>query len=285
MRIVVVGGKGMLGREICATYEGDHQIIPLDIEEIDVTKRKETVETITSFQPDLIINSAVIVDVDLCDRDPDLAWNVNAIGAQNIAVASAKCDSDLIYISTDYVFDGTASIDYLEYDQVNPINQYGKSKLYGEILSQQVCQRLYIIRSSWLFGHSPKGYISRILKQYQSGTVRMATDQLEAPTYTAHLARALQPLWESKCYGVYHISGGRGCTREEFACAVIDGAGLTATIDRIPDAEAIAGRNSRRPQRIVLSVDLYQRVCGQLPSWEEGIVEYFARDPYQGTVS
>lgn len=275
----------MLGREICATYQHDQEVISLDIDEIDVTKREQTVATLRDMNPDIIVNSAVIVDVDLCDREPNLAWEVNAIGAQNIAVAAAECGSQLVYISTDYVFDGVTTNDYREYDPTNPINHYGKSKLYGEILSHRVCQRLYVVRSSWLFGHSPRGYIARILAQAGAGAVRMAADQLEAPTYTAHLARALRPLWESGCYGVYHVSGGRGCTRKEFARAVIKGAGIDAPMETMPDAEAAAKRSSQRPKRVVLGTTLYQQVCGALPTWEEGIAEYFQRQPYRAVPS
>jgi len=202
--------------------------------------------------------------------------------AQNVALAAADCNSQLIYISTDYVFDGESARDYAEYDYANPINHYGKSKYYGEMMSARLCQRLYVVRSSWLFGHSERGYIARILAQHEQGVVRMADDQLEAPTYTAHLAAALERLWQSECYGVYHISGGRGCTRIEFARGVLTAAGLNTAVEAADRAAVLAKRVARRPARVVLDCMLYQEVCATaLPTWEEGIKEYFRREPYR----
>ena len=265
----------MLGREICAYFSAEHEVLALDIKEIDIRDRQRTLALLGQHDLDLIINSAVMVDVDACERQPQLAWQVNALGAQNVALAAARTNATLIYISTDYVFDGTSTHDYREYDTTNPINVYGSSKLYGEILSRNLCRKLYIVRSSWLFGESPANYVARILRAAHTGPVAMSDDQLEAPTYTRHLAQALQHLLHSGCYGTYHFTGGDGCTRVEFAQAVLQEAGVKVAVKVMPPSEAIKKRIASRPHRIVLDTTLYRMTtAAEVPSWRIGIQEY-----------
>ena len=269
----------MLGRELVRSF-AEHQVDALDIDEIDISQRAATLEILESINPDLIINSAVLVDVDRCEEQPKAAWKVNALGAQNVALAAARCNAALVYISTDYVFDGAATHDYAEHHPVNPINHYGRSKLYGELLSRNLCRKLYVVRSSWLFGHSSTSYVARILRQAKEGGVQMPDDQLEAPTYSCHLAQGLLPLVNSGCYGIYHYSGGEGCTRMAFARAVLEQAGLNTELQLLPADAAAKKRVAARPRRIVLDCTLYRMAIAPLPSWQEGIREYFMKQPY-----
>ena len=155
MRIAIIGAKGMLGRELCRILGRQHEILAWDIDEIDITDRAKTMDLLSAECPELIINSAVFVNLEGCEENPDKAWRINAVGAQNLALAAQWIDSALVYISTDYIFDGQSDGDYDEVAQPNPLNHYGRSKLAGERFSLQINPRTYSVRTAWLFGHAP----------------------------------------------------------------------------------------------------------------------------------
>ncbi len=278
MKITIIGAKGMLGSELSRVLGSTHDVVTLDIEEIDITDRSQTYEVLKEIKPELIVNSAVFIDVELCETQPDRAWMVNAVGSQNVALAARKLESRVVYISSDYIFDGNTTTDYDEVSLPNPINQYGRSKLAGELLTLQNCARTYIVRTSWLFGHRRDNYVDRVLQQAdKNGVVRMAEDQLEAPTYTGHLAQASAHLIETGAYGIYNISGGEGCTRAEFAKYVLECAGRSEVVEVIDTSQI--KRAAKRPARVVLDCRLYRLVTGKsLPSWREGVKAYLARE-------
>ena len=134
MNIAIIGARGMFGRDLCRVLKHKHTLLAWDIEEIDITDRDRTIECLAAEAPDVIINAAAFVDLEGCEANPDVAWRVNAVGAQNLALAAAGIDSELVYISSDYIFDGTSPLDYDETAVPNPLNHYGKSKLAGEKL-------------------------------------------------------------------------------------------------------------------------------------------------------
>jgi dTDP-4-dehydrorhamnose reductase len=277
MKIAIIGAKGMLGRELCQALGRQHDLLAWDIEEIDITNRSRTLERLSVERPDLIINSAVYVDLEGCEANPDKAWLINAVGAQNLALAAQQAHSALLYISTDYIFDGQTEVDYDEVAQPNPLNQYGRSKLAGEQFSLQLCPRTYVIRTAWLFGHAPNNYVERVLKAADKvGVVRMPVDQLESPTYTGHLAEAILRLIATGAYGVYHVTSLGACTRADFARFVLQAAGRSEPVEAV-DA-ATAKRFAQRPSRVVLDCRLFQLVTGHpLPHWQQGVKEYLER--------
>ena len=123
-----------------------------------------TLERLNAERPELVVNAAVFVDLEGCEADPGKAWRINAVGAQNLASAAQQVGGSLLYISTDYIFDGKSETDYDEVSLPNPLNQYGRSKLAGERLSLQICSRTYVVRTAWLFGHAPNNYVERVLQ-------------------------------------------------------------------------------------------------------------------------
>jgi dTDP-4-dehydrorhamnose reductase len=267
----------MLGRDLVRVLGKQHQILAWDIEEIDITDRLRTLELLSVERPDLIVNSAVYVDLEGCESNPDKAWRINAVGAQNLALAAQKLNSVLVYLSTDYIFDGQTDRDYDEVAHPNPLNQYGRSKLAGERLSLQLCPRTYVVRTAWLFGHAPNNYVERVLKAAdREGVVRMTADQLESPTYTGHLAEAILNLINSGAYGIYHVTSLGACTRADFARLVLHAAGRSEPVEVVDPATA--KRLAQRPARVVLDCRLYQLVTGQaLPHWQEGVRAYLAQ--------
>ncbi len=277
MKIAVIGAKGMLGSELCGALSPSHQVIPWDIDEIDITNRPATLDKLKTLEPDVILNAAALVDVEVCEKQADAAWKVNAVGSQNLALAASAVGADYLLISTDYVFDGAAREDYDEFASPCPVNQYGKSKLAGERLAAGIWPRTYIVRTAWLFGHRPKNYVERVLAAAdKEGVVRMPQDQLESPTYTVHLAQAVRDLLATGAYGTYNVTSLGACTRLEFARYVLSAAGRSAELEAL-DAAKIA-RVARRPGRTVLDCRLYQLVTGHaLPEWRKGVDEYLSR--------
>ena len=276
MKVAVIGAKGMLGSELCRALAPSHTVVPWDVDEIDITRREATLDRLKGLQPDFILNAAALVDVEVCEKQPDAAWKVNAVGSQNLALAARELDCGYLLISTDYVFDGAASADYDEFSPPNPVNQYGKSKLAGERLAAGIWPRTYIVRTAWLFGHRPKNYVDRVLTAAdKDGVVRMLEDQVESPTYTVHLAEAISHLIPTGAYGTYNITSIGACTRLEFARYVLSAAGRSARVEKL-DAGKVA-RVARRPERTVLDCRLYRLVTGQeLPAWKTGIDEYLS---------
>ena len=263
----------MLGSELTRVLAREHEVIAWDIDEIDITDRAGTLARVTPLDPTLIVNAAALVDVEACEKQPDAAWKVNAVGSQNLALAARALSAAYLLVSTDYVFDGTARKDYDEFSSTNPINQYGKSKLAGERLATAIWPMTYIVRTSWLFGHRPKNYVERVLTAAdKDGVVRMAEDQLESPTYVPHVASAIRALILTGAYGTYHATSLGACTRLEFARYVLSKAGRAVPLEKLEGAVA---RAARRPGRTVLDCRLFRLVTGhELPSWQSGVDEY-----------
>jgi dTDP-4-dehydrorhamnose reductase len=271
----------MLGVEFCRLLASDHQLLAWDVDEIDITDRHRTLDLLNAERPELIINSAAFVDLEGCEANPDMAWRINAVGAQNLALAAAQVGSALVYISTDYIFDGRSETDYDEVSAPNPLNQYGRSKLAGERLSLQICPRTYAVRTAWLFGHAPGNYVERVLKAAENdGVVRMPVDQIESPTYTRHLAQAVLHLIRTGAYGVYNVTSVGACTRAAFAQFVLGQVGRSEPVEIVEPASL--KRFAQRPNRTVLDCRLYQLVTGgSLPQWQQGVQDYLAhaREP------
>jgi len=278
MRIAIIGAHGMLGHDLYRVLEHDHELLAWDIDEIDITDRDRTIEALANERPELIVNAAAFVDMEGCEANTDVAWRVNAVGAQNLALASAGIDSELVYISSDYIFDGTSAVDYDETAVPNPLNQYGKSKLAGEQLSLQNCHRTYSLRTAWLFGHAENNYVQRVLTAAdREGVVRMPADQLESPTYTIHLADAISRLITTHAYGVYNLTSIGACTRYEFAECVLKEASRSERVELV-DPKTIQ-RTTPRPARSVLDCRLFQLVTGhELNPWRQGVRDYFSNE-------
>jgi dTDP-4-dehydrorhamnose reductase len=275
MRITVIGSQGMLGRDLVNWLGDHHEVTGLDIDEIDIREREGTAARIAALRPQLIINAAACVDVESCERQPDRAFRVNALGSQNLAIAAERSDADYLYFSSDYVFDGRSGCDYDELAPPCPVNQYGRSKLAGEVLARQICRRTYIVRTAWLIGHREGNYVERVLDMADhDGIVRMATDQLESPTYTLHLAEAVDKLCRTGAYGTYHITSAGACTRLEFAAFVLETAGRREAVEELEDARL--KRQANRPCRTVLDCRLFELVSSHaMAHWREGIQDYF----------
>jgi dTDP-4-dehydrorhamnose reductase len=284
MKIAVIGANGQLGTDLCKNLS-NYEVIPLlhkDIEVTDITSVKRALE---KHKPDAIINTAAFVRVDDCETEPDKAFQVNTLGARNVAVVAQELGAKLVHISTDYVFGGEAepqTAPYTEFDTPVPLNIYGKSMLAGENFVQHLCTRYFIVRTSALFGTTGargKGgnFVETIIKlAKERHELRVVNDQVCSPTYTLDLARKIAQLVSTQYYGIFHITNSGACSWHEFAREILKLAGLNTPVTLITSAEY--PQKARRPNNAAL--DNYQlRLLGMadLRSWREALEDYMKR--------
>lgn len=208
MKVMITGAKGMLGQDLCPTLEDlGCFLIETDIDTLDITKKDDVENFVKENHPDLIIHLAAYTNVDKAEEEEEKAELINFKGTENLAIAASKIDVPIIYISTDYVFDGTKDSPYLPSDTPNPINVYGKTKLMGEKAVQKYCKKYYIARTSWLYGMFGKNFVDTMLSLKDKEELKVVDDQTGTPTWTMDLASAIMKLLNEP-YGIYHLSGG-----------------------------------------------------------------------------
>lgn len=288
LRALVTGANGMLGTDLCAELRTrGHAVIAAGRRDgllpLDVTDAAATRAVAEAHQPDVIFHCAAWTDVDGAERDPDGAYRVNAWGAWSVAAAAASVGALLVYVSTDFVFDGEKGSPYAEWDAVNPVGVYGASKEAGERYVRQLLpERHVIVRTSWLFGAHGKNFVSTIQRLAASRPeVPVVADQIGCPTHTTDLARKLVELAQDPLPGTYHVCGAGQCSWYEFARAIVQKSGLSARVVPITAAEYAARFNSptRRPAYSVLrrwALEMRGR-DGDMPGWEIALDHYLAR--------
>ena len=223
MRIFITGCKGQLGRALYAAL-AEHTLSGCDLPELDVTDRVAIGAAISDFAPGVVIHAAAWTDVDGCARDPGQAYRANALGTQNVALACAACDAAMVYISTNEVFDGTATEPYREWDSLHPINPYARSKVAGEWFVRHLLNRFYVARTSWLYAAGGRNFSNphRIIQLAdERGALKVVTDEIANPTYAPDLADAIAALVHTSAYGVYHMTNTGYCSRHDFVREVL----------------------------------------------------------------
>lgn len=275
MRIAITGAKGQLGRQLMAAFAG-HELWGIDLPEEDIT-RPETSDRLAAWRPELVIHAAAYTDVDGCEKDPELAFRVNAFGTQNVALAAQRAAATMLHISTNEVFDGTRRDLYREWDLPNPMSVYARSKAAGEqIVRDLLGGRFYIVRIAWLFGPGGTNFVTKILAAAaQSAALRVAADEFGNPTYAPDLAAAIVRLVATGHYGVYHLTNAGFCSRYEWARAIMRLAGR----DDLPIAPILAAdwpRPSRPPLHAVLANTAAAGLGIALRPWPEALADYMA---------
>lgn len=277
MRVMVSGAKGMLGSDLCEILSSEFDVLGVDIDDFDIADEEATLKSVTQISPEIIIHLAAYTDVEGSEINPGKAFLVNAVGTFNMARAARKVDAYLVYLSTDYVFDGSKSEPYIETDAVNPINTYGLSKAYGEMYVSRLVERNLIVRTSWLFGPNGVNFVDKIIDQAESGRkLKVVNDQYGCPTYTMHLALALKEAIRRRVEGILHMAGCGQTTWFELAQAILDLAGIDAEIQ--PVASHMYPARARRPRNSALSsMVLAHFGLRELPKWQDGLKEHLRR--------
>lgn len=222
MRILITGAGGQLGRDLMQVLRDDHELAAMTRRELDVTDEKAVLSAVADFRPDTIIHAAAYTQVDLAESQIDEAYRINSYGSRNVAIAARQAGAKLVYVSTDYVFDGKKGSPYNEKDRPNPLSVYGHSKLHGEKFVQLICDRYFIVRTSWLYGAYGSNFVTKVLAlAEQKNELSMVSDQFGSPTYTHDLAVFVEQLIETDRYGLYHASNRGSCSRYEFAREIL----------------------------------------------------------------
>jgi dTDP-4-dehydrorhamnose reductase len=276
MRIFITGHKGQLGSALRQAFAG-HDLALADLPELDITNPIQIVQAIADFRPDLVLHPAAYTDTAGCQRNPDLAYRVNALGTRNVALGCQRSGAALLYISTNEVFDGRKTEPYLEWEPANPLNVYGRSKQAGEWYVQSLLQRYYIVRIAWLYG-GPNSFVTKTLQWAQAGReLRMVTDEVATPTYVCDLAPAIVALVGQPVYGVYHFTNAGQCSRYEWAQRILALAGRT-------DVNLVPARLADFPDAVPKpAYSVLRNFCGAdlgitLRPWEEALEESFRHD-------
>jgi dTDP-4-dehydrorhamnose reductase len=273
VRILIIGANGMLGRDILRQWP-DEELIAADVQDADIRNREQVRQLLARAKPDWIILTAAYTDVDGAENKPELAHDVNAKGAENVARAAREFGVRLFYISTDYVFDGASSRPYETSDPVHPLSVYGASKAAGESAVQKYADQWCIGRTSWLFGALGASFPEKILQAAATRTeLKVVADHVGSPTFTRDLATAILALVRADARGIVHITNAGSCSWMEFAAEVLRQAGRDS-VRVLPITTAEAGRLAQRPLFSILSpASLHARGI-YLRNWKDALAVY-----------
>ena len=271
MRVLITGVKGQLGVELARALAGCGDVIGRDLPEFDITG-PACAGAVAELEPDWVVHAAAVTDVDGCERDPALAMAVNGEGTRRVAEGCRRAGAGLVYISTDYVFDGLKGSAYLEADAPTPLSAYGRSKLEGERAVQKIAPRWAIVRTAWLYGVDGKNFVKTIVAKAAAGEeLRVVDDQIGSPTYARDLAEALAALLSRGLTGVYHLTNGGSCSWFEFAREILREGGFAAT-SVLPIGSRELDRLARRPAYSVLTNRAWERAgLSGLRPWPQAL--------------
>lgn len=290
MKILITGAAGQLGHELRRTLAQGSGLGPIsgkyveaeitcvDVEQLDIADTRAVDAFFKNRGFDVVFNCAAYTNVDGCETKPDQAFLVNALGARNLALAAEHYGAKLVHVSTDYVFAGDAQAPYCEWDLPCPQSVYGKSKYLGEQYVRDFCSRYFIVRTSWLYGHRGGNFVRTMVRlACENGGVRVVNDQRGNPTYAADLAYHLLKLAVTQEYGIYHCTGKGECSWYEFACKIIEFAGIDAVVSPCTSEEFKSP--TKRPAYSCLDHPMLRCTVGdEMRDWQEALRSFFAND-------
>lgn len=254
-------------------HPGKYEIVETDLHNLDITNQSQVLNLLDFERPQVVINCAAYTNVDACEADELNAFRVNAIGAQNLSVGAMKIGAGIVQVSTDYVFDGKASIPRKEFDEISPVSCYGRSKALGERLVRETNPRHYIVRTAWLYGDG-NNFVRTMLKlAVVRDEIQVVADQTGSPTSTVDLARAIISLIRTENFGTYHATCEGFCSWYDFSRKIFEMKGLKVKVSPITTEQL--NRPAPRPKYSVL--DNYMLKLLSLNSfrhWEEALEEY-----------
>lgn len=284
MKILITGSKGQLGSQIIHMINKGKseigeipsqyitaEVVGVDMEDLDITNLDQVQDFMSKFKPNIVINAAAYTNVDACENNEDIAFKVNALGARNLAISSEKVGAKIIHISTDYVFKGDGNVPYREYDITSPVSVYGKTKLAGENFVREFSKKYFILRTSWLYGYYGNNFVKTILKAgMEKGHLDVVNDQRGNPTNAEDLSHHILKLALSEEYGTYHCTAIGECSWYDFACKIIEYAGVKCTVS--PMTSDKLTRAAKRPSYSSLDNMMLRCTVGdEMREWQESL--------------
>lgn len=272
-RVLITGGTGQLGSALCDLYAEGAVVSAPSRAEFDLTDVLSARQAFQDFRPSLVIHAGAATNVDACETEPAEAFRVNALSTRHLAQLAALHDIPLVYVSTNYVFDGAKEGAYFEWDATRPINVYGWSKLGGELEVERHARRYTIVRTARLYGHGAghRNFVRTMLRQaeHAGSALRVVADQVAQPTYASDLAAAIRSLVATRDYGHYHLTNTGACSWYEWAVEIFRLAGRDVTIEPIAGAEF--PRPAAPPRNGVLANVAAASLGITLPDWRDGL--------------
>jgi len=285
MKILITGAKGQLGCEIAKCFErgytelGVPEVLKeknnvrlIDIDELDISDIEEVKALLLEEKYDAVINCAAYTNVNKCETERELAFQANAIGPRNLAIAAELIGAKLVHISTDYVFRGDGSVPYVEWDICNPQSVYGKTKYLGEEYVKQFSEKYFIVRTSWLYGYYGANFVKTMRKiASEKGACRVVSDQRGNPTNAADLAHHILKLLTTDEYGIYHGTGSGECSWYEFTEKIVEFSGIDATVSPCTTEEYPTP--AKRPAYSSLENMMFKSTVGdEFRPWQEALL-------------
>ena len=273
MRIAITGGLGQLGRSLSQVL-ANHELLIIDLPELDITDGSSVMDCLKQWQPDLVIHCAAYTDVDGCARNPELAYQVNALGTQNVALACKAAGAAMVHLSTNEVFAGDDPGGYQEWRPLGPINAYGRSKAAAEYFVSHIMARFFIVRTAWLYAPGGRNFIHAIIEKAREGKpLKVVVDEIGNPTYVVDLAGAIHDLIASEQYGAYHFTNSGSCSRWAFAQEILKLSDLEH-VPVIPTLSSNYKRASTPPLYGALINEAGAANGITLRPWSEALAEY-----------
>ena len=275
LKVWIAGANGQIGRALNDVLDPMQiETLNTDLDELDITDTDEVINFGSINRPDVIINCAAVTDTDLCEKNPEHAYRVNALGARNLSIVARKCGAKIVQLSTDDVFDGKSKKPYTEFDDTNPLTVYGRSKRAGENYVKEFTHKHFIIRSNWVYGKGGNNFVNRVLETAEKGqALSVASDQFGSPTSAKDLARMILYLIDTNEYGTYHVTCSGVCNRYEFATEILRLAGKEIELRSVPTEQS--DLSSVRPPYAVLDNFILRIIeVYDMPDWKASLKEY-----------
>lgn len=275
MKVLVTGVKGQLGYDVAGELaKRGTEVVGVDVDEMDITDEAAVQRVILGAAPDAVIHCAAYTAVDAAEDNEEMCRRVNADGTRYIANVCKELDIKMLYISTDYVFDGQGTRPWEPDDERNPLSVYGQTKYEGELAVQNALDKYFIVRITWTFGVNGKNFVKTMLRLAENGSsIRVVNDQYGSPTATADLAVLLSDMIETEKYGIYHATNEGICTWYEFTCEIFRQAGID--IEVVPVTTEEYNAKAKRPANSRMSKDkLDANGFRRLPPWQDALRRY-----------
>lgn len=275
LKFMVTGANGQLGYDVIKQLkELKLNAIGTDSDDMDITKKEAVEAKILTEKPDIIIHCAAYTEVDKAEDEKDICYAVNVEGTRNIAEAAKKINATMVYISTDYVFDGKGEKPHIEEKEISPINYYGFSKAQGERVVRELLEKHFIVRTSWVFGKNGNNFVKTMLKLAEAkNEINIVNDQVGSPTYTKDLALLISRMIQTKQYGTYHATNEGYTSWYEFAKKIFEESGINMKVNPIPSSEYPT--KAQRPMNSRLAKENMDKVgLDRLPEWQDAIKRY-----------